>query len=258
MKIATMKTLRLNTDGSAPLHVQVAKTLEKQVKRGAWKPGEKIISERELMDLGNISRATVRQAIGSLVQAGVLEKIQGAGTFVKQPKIEQPMNVAYSFSQQLSKLGLKLEDKLLNRDLLVASDDLAEQLQIRKKSKVIYLNRLRLIEGEPFMISKAYVPYNLCPALLGDKLETSLYSLLVERYGLRIIHATDKIESLNADKEISKRLKLSPGIPILFVERLAYTTGERILHLGLNYIRGDRCFFRIDLSSRAPTLELKA
>jgi DNA-binding GntR family transcriptional regulator len=252
-----MRTLRLNAHSSTPLHIQVAKQLQKQVKRGLWKPGEKIISERELMELGNISRATVRQAIGSLVQAGVLEKLQGAGTFVKQRKIEQPVNVAYSFSQQLRQLGLKLEDQLLNRDLLVVSNDLAERLHIRKKSKVIYLNRLRLIDGEPFMISKAYVPYHLCPALLEDTLETSLYSLLVQRYGLPVVHATDKIESLSPDKETSKRLKLASNIPILFVERLAYTTGDRILHLGLNYIRGDRCFFRIDLSSQASTLELK-
>lgn len=252
-----MKSLRLNTNGSTPLHTQVASQLEKQVRQGKWKPGEKIISERELMELGNISRATVRQAISSLVQQGVLEKIQGAGTFVQRAKIEQPMNVAYSFSQQLRGLGLKLEDKLLNREVIQASEELAKKLQVRKNSKVIYINRLRFIDGEPFMISKAYVPHSLCPALLEDKLETSLYSLLVERYGLPVIHATDKIESFQADKETSKRLNLSSNVPILFVERLAYTTGERILHLGLNYIRGDRCFFRIDLSSQASTLEVK-
>jgi DNA-binding GntR family transcriptional regulator len=252
-----MKSLRLNAKGSSPLHTQVANQLEKYVKRGTWKPGEKIISERELMELGNISRATVRQAIGSLVQAGVLEKIQGAGTFVKQAKIEQPVNVVYSFSQQLRGLELKLEDKLLNREIIYASEELAKQLQIRENSKVIYLHRLRFIDGEPFMISKAYVPYNLCPELLQDKVDTSLYTLLVERYGLPIVDATDKIEALPADKELSKRLKLSAHTPILFVERLAHTTGGRILHLGLNYIRGDRCFFRIDLSSQASVLELK-
>ncbi len=257
-----MKPLRLNSNASLPLYLQVAAQLEQQIKRGLWEPGEKIISERELMELGNISRATVRQAIASLVQQGLLEKIQGAGTFVKQPKIEQPMNAAYSFSQQFRKLGLKLEDKLLNRTLLLASDDLAERLHVRKKSKVIYLNRLRLIDGEPFMISKAYVPYSLCPALLEDKLETSLYSVLVERYSLPVIHATDKIESLTiaslgADKETAKRLKLSSRIPLLFVERLAYTTGDRILHLGLNYIRGDKCFFRVNLTAQASVLELK-
>jgi GntR family transcriptional regulator len=253
-----MKTLRLNTTGSTPLHTQVASQLEKQVKRGTWKPGEKIMSERELMGLGNISRATVRQAIGSLVQQGVLEKIQGAGTFVKQAKIEQPMNVAYSFSQQLSQLGLRLEDKLLEREIIPASEELAKQLQIRKTSKVIYLHRLRLIDDEPFMISKAYVPYSLCPGLLKDKIDTSLYTLLVERYGLPVVDATDKIESLPADKELGKRLNLPAHTPILFVERLAHTTGGRILHLGLNYIRGDRCFFRIDLSSQASVLEVKS
>lgn len=253
-----MKTLRLNTNGSTPLHTQVASQLEKQVKQGKWKPGEKIISERELMELGNISRATVRQAIGSLVQQGVLEKIQGAGTFVKQAKIEQPMNVAYSFSQQLSKLGLRLEDRLLERDIIPASEELAKQLQIRKNSKVIYLHRLRLIDSEPFMINKAYVPYNLCPGLLQDDITASLYTLLVERYGLPVVDATDKIESLPADKALVKRLNLPAHTPILFVERLAHTTGGRILHLGLNYIRGDRCFFRIDLSSQASVLEVKS
>lgn len=252
-----MKTLRLNTNGSTPLHMQVAKTLEKQVKQGKWKPGEKIISERELMELGNISRATVRQAISSLVQQGVLEKIQGAGTFVKQAKIEQPMNVAYSFSQQLSKLGLKLEDRLVEREVIQASEELARKLHIRKNSKVIYLHRLRFIDDEPFMINKAYVPYNLCPDLLQDNLGTSLYTLLVERYGLPVVDATDKIESLPASKELIKQLKLPAHTPILFVERLAHTTGNRILHLGLNYIRGDRCFFRIDLSSQASVLEIK-
>lgn len=252
-----MKSLRLNPQSPIPLHIQLVTQIEKQVSRGVWKAGEKIISERALMELGNISRATVRQALASLVQAGVLEKIQGAGTFVKQQKIEQPMNAAYSFSQQLSQLGLSFEDKLLHREVLTAPDDLAARLQLAKRSKVIYIHRLRMIAAEPFMISKAYVPYYLCPELAEESLEGSLYTALVDRYNLPVTRATDKIEALAANTVISRQLNLPLHAPVFFVERLAYTSAKRRLHLGLNYIRGDRCFFRSDLSAQASVLELK-
>jgi GntR family transcriptional regulator len=252
-----MKPFRLESASTTPLHVQFAQQLKKRVQKGQWKMGEQIPSERELMELASLSRATVRHAIGALVQQGVLEKSHGSGTFVASPKIEQPMNSAYSFSEQLKTLGLELEDTLLERTLLKADTTLAKRLGLRKSAKVIYLNRLRTIDGKPFMVSQAYIPFALCPELLKDNIDTSLYNVLVERYGLPVVKATDKIEALQPTQDILKRLDMSAHAPILFVERLATTTGERILHLGLNYIRADKCSFRIDLNSQASVLELK-
>ncbi len=235
--------------------MQFAEQLKKRVRKG--QAGEQIPSERELMELAKLSRATVRQAISALVQQGVLEKSHGSGTFVASPKIEQPINTAYSFSEQLKKLGLALEDTLLERRLLKADSNLAKRLHLRKNANVIYLHRLRAIDGTPFMVSKTYLPYALCPELLEEPITTTLYQLLLERYQLPVIKATDKIEALGPSQDIAKHLKLPAHVPILFVERLATTTHERILHLGLNYIRADKCFFRIDLSSQASLLELK-
>jgi GntR family transcriptional regulator len=252
-----MKPFKLEPSSPKPLHLQFAEQLKKRVHKGPWRMGEQIPSERELMELAKLSRATVRQAIGALVQQGVLEKSHGSGTFVASPKIEQPMNTAYSFSEQLKKLGLHLEDTLLERKLLKADTALAKRLQLRKGAKIIYLHRLRTIDSKPFMVSKAYIPFALCPGLLKDNLDTTLYNLLVERYQLPVIRATDKIEALQPTPDIMKRLDMPPHAPILFVERLAATTNERILHLGLNYIRADKCSFRVDLSSQASVLELK-
>jgi GntR family transcriptional regulator len=252
-----MKPFNLNPKSTAPLHVQFAEQLKKRVHKGLWQTGEQIPSERELMDLAHLSRATVRQAIATLVQEGVLEKSHGSGTFVASPKIEQPMNTAYSFSEQLKKLGLNLEDTLLERKLLKADASLAKRLQLRKGAKVIYLHRFRTVDGKPFMISKAYIPFALCPELLEEKLDTTLYTLLVERYQLPVVAASDKIEALQPTRDIMKRLEMTSHTPLLFVERLAMTTQERVLHLGLNYIRADKCSFRVDLSSQASVLELK-
>jgi GntR family transcriptional regulator len=253
----TMKPLNLNSGSTTPLHAQFAEQLKKRISKGQWQAGEKIPSEREFMELAKLSRATVRQAIGALVQQGVLEKTHGAGTFVTTPKIEQPMNTAYSFSEQLKDLGFALEDTLIERRLVQADAGLAKKLQLRKGAKIIYLHRLRKIDGAPFMVSKAYIPYALCPGLLEEPINTTLYTLLVERYQLPVVQATDKLEALQPSRDIAKQLKTPVHVPILFVERLATTTHERILHLGLNYIRGDKCFFRVDLSSQASVLEIK-
>jgi GntR family transcriptional regulator len=252
-----MKPLTLDSSSPTPLHAQFTEQLKKRISKGHWRAGEKIPSEREFMELTNLSRATVRQALGSLVQQGVLEKTHGAGTFVATPKIEQPMNTAYSFSEQLKALGFALGDELIERRLIKADAELAKRLQLRKGAKVIYLHRLRTIDGTPFMVSKAYIPYLLCPGLLEEPINTTLYKLLVERYQLPVVKATDKVEALQPSRDMVKQLKTPLHVPILFVERLATTTHERILHLGLNYIRGDKCFFRVDLSAQASVLELK-
>ncbi|MGL4609889.1 MAG: GntR family transcriptional regulator [Trueperaceae bacterium] len=252
-----MKPFNLKATSSTPLHVQFAEQLTERIRKKQWQIGEKIPSERELMELAGVSRATVRQAIGGLEQQGVLARSPGSGTFVAAPKIEQPMTSVYSFSEQFKARGLELRDELLERSLVKADDNLSQKLHIKKHSKVIYLHRLRRFGKSPFMVSKTYISHALCPELFDAPLETTLYQHLI-RYQLPVLSATDTLEALSATKELAKLLELPAHIPLLFVERIALTTGERVLHLGLNYIRADKCSFNINLSSRASVLELKS
>ncbi len=240
-----------------PLHSQFEAQMKEHILSGVWKPGEQIPSERDLMAQTGLSRTTIRQVIAALVHENILEKAHGAGTFVKHPRFEQPLNVAYSFSEQLRKLGFQLHDTILDRHLIVADSALAERLQIAKGSQVIYVHRLRLLSGTPVMVSKAYIPYHLCPNLLDDPFDQSLYRILVERYDLPIIRATEKLEAMHPDRDLTQMLRLPPRIPLMYVERIAITRDDVVLHLGLNYIRGDMCYFRIDLVSQPPTLAIK-
>lgn len=247
----------LDHESAVPLHIQFEQRVIEHITSGEWKPGDKIPSERDLMLLADISRATVRQAMNSLSHQNILEKVHGAGTFVKQPKFEQPLHVTYSFSQQLRQLGFKLEDQLLERRLMPATPELAAHLQIPVKTDMIYIHRLRLLAGTPMMVSKSYIPYDLCPGILTDPFDNSLYQLLFNRYHLPIIHATERLEATASDRALSNLLRISNRIPIMYVERVAFTTDDVVLHLGLNYIRGDMCYFRIDLVSQPPTLAIK-
>jgi len=247
----------LQPDSPLPLHYQLEQAIQKEIAGGRWLAGEMIASERELMRLANVSRATVRQAIGTLIQQGVLESVHGRGTFVARPKLEQKLQAVYSFSEQLRARGLSLQDRVLQRQTIPATPDLAALLGVETGERLIHLQRLRLLEGKPLLIESSYIPYSLCPGLLTDDLWDSLYRMLTEKYDLPLVRSSDVLECVTADKAMAYHLQVPPGAPLMFVERVAYTRDELPVQVGRNHIRADMCRFRIDLSAEPTAVELK-
>ncbi len=253
-----MSDWQLDPQSSEPLHLQFEKQLVQHIKHGVWPPGSKIPSERELVQRTGLSRATIRQALSSLVHQNILTKAHGSGTYVARPKYEQPMRVPYSFLEQFRQLGYTLQDTILRQDVVRADAVQAERLGVSPGTEVIVIERLRALEGQPLMVNTAYIPLAYCPALASEPFTGSLYRLLAERYHLPITRATDKLEAVSASRRHAALLGMRSGAPLMFVKRTGYTTGEQLLHLGESYIRGDMCRFSIDLHSGQPAaLELK-
>jgi GntR family transcriptional regulator len=248
---------QLDTESSTPLHQQFQERIHTLVQSGIWKPGDQIPSERELMQLAKISRATIRQGLTALVHEGVLEKEHGRGTFVTRTRYEQPLTAVYSFSQQLQLLGVQLDDTVLERERIPAGAELAQRLNVEVDAPLIYLKRLRRVGSTPMMVSIAYLPYDLCPDLLHGDLQSSLYLQLTERYHLPILSATDRLEAIPADPATAQLLEIPRRSPLMYVQRTAYTTDNVPLHLGENYIRGDMCSFRSDMQHQTASLEFK-
>jgi len=247
----------LDPFSETPLHLQFEARLRERIASGEWKPGERIPSERDLMQFSGISRATVRQALASLVHQNVLEKVHGSGTFVARPRFEQPLSNAYSFSEQIRAQGQELLDSVLARRSLSADAQLAARLQIPEGSAVLYLQRLRVLNRVPMMVSTAYIPARFAPDLVTAEFSGSLYRTLAERYGWSVLRAIDRIEAAPAEAGTAKLLAVRAGTPLLVAERMAYTTGDQILHLGENLIRGDMCRFRMELQGSYAALEVK-
>lgn len=247
----------LDPHSPLPLHTQFERHLRSRIESGLWKAGERIPAERDLMRLAGISRATVRQAINTLVQEGLLERAHGSGTFVRQRKFEQALDVAYSFSLQLRRAGFHLEDHLLERARVPCPPELSGPLQMAEGTTLIYIRRLRLLDGAPFMVNNTYVPYALCPALLSDPLADSLYQQLTERYGLPVLRAVDRFEAQQPERALASLLHLPAHAAVMFVRRVAWTSGDVVLHFSENFIRGDRCYFSVDLQGQPTALSVK-
>ena len=94
-----------------PVYFQLKNDLVKKIAKGVWKPGECIASERELCEIYSVSRMTIRQAIGELVQEGVLTRLKGKGTYVCEQTVKQQDMM--SFTEMIAFLLLSLQTESL-------------------------------------------------------------------------------------------------------------------------------------------------
>jgi len=249
--------LNLESDSPFPLYYQLGQAIKNEIQSGRWKSGEMIASERELMRMAKVSRATVRQAIALLTREGILKRVQGRGTFVAEPKLEQELHRVYSFAQHMRSMGLEHEDRIIQRELLVAPLLIADKLGVAIGEKLIHLQRLRSLNGRPMMINNSYLPYALCPELLQDDIGFSLYQYLADTYGIVLSRSKDTLECIKADPAVAYHLKVEKDTPLMYLERVAYTKNELPAQLEQVYIRGDAIRFRVNLSSASSSMELK-
>jgi GntR family transcriptional regulator len=240
-----------------PLHAQLEQALREQLLLGQWAAGDLFPSERDLMQRARVSRATVRQALSSLMHAGLLRRIHGRGTFVAAPQIEQSLHAAYSFAEQIQQLGRSLTDRVIQRKVMPADAELARALGIVAGEPLIHIQRLRLLDSIPFTLDNFFIAQRICPDLLSAPLDGSLYRLLTDRYDLPVLRCTDTLEPAVADRAMAVFLSVAPGAPLMHIERVAYTRGDLPLHVAHNYVRGDMCRFRIQLPSEPPSIELR-
>jgi GntR family transcriptional regulator len=247
----------VKADNQPPLHAQLAAELRRAIDAGRWRPGEAIPSERELMRQAGVSRATVRQALGTLINEQRLQRAHGRGTFVAHPRVEQPLQEVYSFAEQLHAAGRSVVDRFIQRRVVPADAPLAARLGLQAGEPLLHLQRVRMLDGAPLTLDNFFVSYRLCPELLDAPLAGSLYRVLAVQFGLPVLRSTDTFEPVAADRATAFFLEVPVGAPLMFVERVGYTSNDLPLHVGRNYVRGDRCRFRVNLGSAPAAVELK-
>jgi GntR family transcriptional regulator len=231
-----------------PLYHQLKEILREYIESGEWKPGDLIPSENEFQQEYNISRNTVKKALDDLVQEGILNRIQGKGTFVSMPKIEQSLSGFYSFSKVLRSKGLEPKDIILSLDQKEVKPSIAKRLQLPEKALVIELRRLRCANDEPMILETSYIPLQLVSGLSAEKLEhNSLYDLMQSEYGIMVTKAKETFEPVLIRDYESSYLQIKEGSPALLLERVAYDSNGQPVEFCRSIFRGDRCRFYTEL-----------
>ena len=134
-------TTTLNRNSAVPLYLQLADELRNKILSGEWQPEQRIPSENELNQIYSISRMTIRQVLGKLVDEGLVFRVHGKGTFVAQPKIATRSPSYHGVREQLEQQGYSTRTEMLNSGELEADVRLARELDVPVGTPLTMMNR---------------------------------------------------------------------------------------------------------------------
>jgi GntR family transcriptional regulator len=217
------------SDDSMPHYLRIRDALRRQIESGAYAEGARLPSERELADAFGVSRMTARQALRLLVQDGVINTRVGKGTFVQRPQFAQELRDLTSFTDDMKRVGARPASRVVLAQVGPADSEVAAHLEVDAGCEVVKLHRVRLVDGEMIALERAYLPHALCPGILAanDFARQSLYSVLKDWYGLRLVWASEVITARMPDEDERAALELDEGIPVLGMKRVTYDERDR-------------------------------
>jgi GntR family transcriptional regulator len=234
-----------------PYYQQLKEILRADIARRELRPGARLPGDHELCEQYGVSRPVVRQALSDLQYEGVLDRVKGRGTFVA------PQLTSQSLVQSLT--GLHADVSAMGRTLLsdvralkvtAADPEVAARLEIPVGTAVVLIERLRFVDGEPWVYTVSHVPAALAPDLVDQDLrEQSLYALLERRYGLRLLRSRRAVEAHAPSARLARDLGLPRHGPVLKLTNVSYDADNRPVETFVAYHRGDRSRFEVELQS---------
>lgn len=190
----------LDHESSNPYYRQIADYFAAQIRDEVLKPGRKLPSESELCSQFSVSRVTARKAIRELEALGLVYSRQGKGTYVQQRPLEEKPRNNPSFTSVVKEHGMSMTSKLLQASIMQATEHERQQFQLPPDSKIVYIKRLRFVEGNPFLIEMSWYSERFVGLLVHDLEKESVYEILRQEYN---------VLTLNAKRALS--LRLSPA-----------------------------------------------
>ena len=233
----------------APLHRQVKTAIARGLTDGTWKPGEKLPTEGELSRTFGVSEGTVRQAVIALVKEGRLSRRSGKGTFATRPNFDRSFARFFRFRGGVSGTEHAYDLQLLEMKNETADAEIAKQLGIAKSGKVIAIHRAIRQDGIVVVHYVSYLSERTFRGLVREDIENAaLYDVLEAKYGVHVVRAVETLQARAARAEDASILSIKRGDPVIALQRLAYSYGDRIVEVRRAVGRSDTFKYEIELS----------
>lgn len=233
-----------------PLYYQVASQIEAAIDSGELPVGARLDNEVELAATLGLSRPTVRQAIGSLVDKGLVVRKRGAGTQVVFNKVKRSLQLSSLFDD-LTEIDRSPGTRVLVNAVEQVPGELAATLGLNRTDEVLRLERVRFAGGEPIARMHNHLPADLISPSTDELAERGLYQLL-RGAGVRLHAADQTIGARVATEDDSELLDEPVGAALLTMERTTYDQAGRVVEYGSHVYRASRYSF--DLSLRGDNL----
>lgn len=225
-------------EGRGPRYKQLYRHIAGLIKSGELGADDQLPSEREIAQLADVSRVTVRKSIGELVADGLIEQRQGAGSFVRgqSERFEQSLSSLVSFTENLQARGITSSSRVLLKGLFRPTPTEATVLGLSPHHQVARVHRLRSGDGVPMALEYSSLPEDVLPR--PDKIDLSLYDILRAR-GTAPTRAIQRVTAVNASAPVAELLDLPQGSAVLQIERTAYIASGRPVEFTSGLYRSD-------------------
>jgi DNA-binding GntR family transcriptional regulator len=244
----THPPLSVDRSSPVPLYFQVAEQLQTAIADGVLVPGDRIANEIALADELGLSRPTMRQAIQTLVDKGLLVRKRGVGTQVVQSQIRRSVELT-SLNDDLVRAGQNPVTRVLTLDVVEPDEQAARELQLHPGASVWRLERLRLVGDQPLALMSNTIPVDVVDLHTVDLTTTGLYEHL-RRCGIHIRVAHQRIGAVRADARAAKLLTGRKGDPLLTMHRTAFDDSGRAIEFGSHVYRPELYSFEMTLVDR--------
>ncbi|WP_243122933.1 GntR family transcriptional regulator [Criibacterium bergeronii] len=235
-------------DTVTPLYFQLVDKLIELISKMEF--FEKIPSERQLCDMYEVSRTTVRQALSELELNGYIIKIQGKGTFVAKPNnSKQDLSSYYSFTDQTIAMGKKPTSEILDYSVEIAKKYVQENMNLENNAKVIKFKRLRLADGVPMLLETTYLPYSKFSTLTRENLvKKPLYDIFEQDFHKKIFKVVEQYSAINLTQKQADTLKVSHNTACLSVTRYSYDAKGAIIEMTHTLARSDQFIYQTQIT----------
>ncbi|MEU8569791.1 GntR family transcriptional regulator [Streptomyces pathocidini] len=238
----------MDRSSPVPLYFQLSQQLEAAIEKGRLAPGSLLGNEIELAGRLGLSRPTVRQAIQSLVDKGLLVRRRGVGTQVVHSQVKRPLELS-SLYEDLEAAGQRPATRVLRNAIEPATAEVAAALGVAEGADVLVIERLRLAHGEPMAHLCNHLPAGLLDLDTALLESTGLYRLM-RQAGITLHSARQAVGARAASAEEGERLGEPEGAPLLTMQRTTFDDTGRAVEFGSHVYRASRYAFEFQLLVR--------
>lgn len=247
------RRLKLEPESPVPLYAQIKDMLRSGILDGSYMPLSRMPSESELQAMFDVSRITIRQALGDLQKEGLIFKVHGKGSFVSQPKAFQNVTSLQGFAEAMSRQGHEIVNRVMHFRFVPAPADVARQLGVTEGTTVTEIHRVRLLNRAPVSYEITYLPERLGHQLQrADLVTRDIFLILENDCAVPLGSADLSIDAVQADAVLADALDTTEGAPLLRIERLTHDQDGHPVDFEFLYFRGDTFQYRLRVDRERP------
>ncbi len=231
-----------------PMYFVISQGIIDEITSGKLKPGEKIISENEIIRNFKVSNTTARKVLQEVENQGYAKKVKGKGTYVKENvEVSRSATKVLSFTKNMMQLGFVPKTRLL--ECRIQKQNISKTVSGRKysvNSPVCKITRLRYADDMPVLKEIRYISTRFCPGIESLDLEGSLYDIYENTYQLKIASIYQTLSAIIIDGEQLKDFEKEEVVPGFKVDGVTFCGKELVLELEESIYCGDFYKFNVE------------